>query len=73
MSGIEEVFVRLANEPGFADEIRARPAEALRGYDLSDADLRRLDAAIGSSRPSGMAATLGVDPDGPRRSSTRPC
>jgi hypothetical protein len=66
MSGIEAVFVRLADDPGFADAIRAHPAEALRGYDLSDDDLRRLDAAIGSARPPGMAATLGVDPGAAR-------
>lgn len=61
MPGIEDVFMRLTNEPAFADAIRSAPAVALRGYDLSDADLRRLDAAIGAVPPADMAATLGVE------------
>lgn len=43
MASLDQVFARLADDPTFADAIRTDPASALRGIDLSDTDLRRLE------------------------------
>ncbi len=44
--GLADVFARLTADPHFADEIRRQPADALRGYQLSSDDLRRISAAV---------------------------
>lgn len=49
MSDLAQVLVRIASDPGFADAVRERPAVALRGYALDDADLRRVEAVIAGS------------------------
>jgi hypothetical protein len=46
MSDLERVLSRLAVDHGFADAVRERPEAALRGYDLDDHALRRLEAAL---------------------------
>ncbi|MGB8862044.1 MAG: hypothetical protein WCC60_22500 [Ilumatobacteraceae bacterium] len=47
MQGLDDVFARLANDPTFADAIRNDPARALRPYHLDDAELGRLEHALG--------------------------
>jgi len=55
--GINDALARLANDPAFADLVRSTPTDALRGYDLTAADLARLEAAVGVR---GAAPTLGA-------------
>ena len=68
---VHDALARLANDPGFADQLRTDPAKALKGYDLSAADLARLERIIapwplapvgdGARRPSqGRALGGGV-------------
>ena len=49
MSGLEDVFTRLANDPSFADAIRTDPTGALSGYKLTAPELRRVDQALGTA------------------------
>lgn len=49
MSDLERVLSRLAADAAFADALRERPQTALRGYDLGDDDLRRLEAILGGA------------------------
>jgi hypothetical protein len=49
MSDLAQVLARISSDPGFADAVRERPSVALRGYDLDDADLRRVEAVISGS------------------------
>jgi hypothetical protein len=47
MAGLEAVFSRIANDPSFADAVRADPVQALRGYQLDPAGLARVAHALG--------------------------
>ena len=49
MSDLERVLSRLAVDATFADMLRERPQTALRGYDLADGELRRLEAVLGGT------------------------
>jgi hypothetical protein len=49
MSDLERVLSRLVADAAFADALRERPQTVLRGYDLGDDDLRRLDAVLGGA------------------------
>lgn len=57
MSDLERVFARLADDAGFADAVRLDPLDALRPYDLSADDLRRIEAAL--TRPIAFDTLLG--------------
>jgi hypothetical protein len=46
MSELRRVLSRLAVDPAFADALRERPQLALRGYELDDGELRRLEAVL---------------------------
>ncbi|MFN8024672.1 MAG: hypothetical protein U0Q03_24295 [Acidimicrobiales bacterium] len=46
MAELRRVLTRLASDAAFADEVRERPEVALRGYQLDDDELRRLEAIV---------------------------
>lgn len=53
MTGLAEVFTRLADDVAFADQLRSNPTEALRGYHLSSEELDRLTRALDASTGTG--------------------
>lgn len=49
MPGLDAVFRRLADDASFADAVRRDPERALRDYDLTADERRRIDRATGPS------------------------
>ena len=61
VASLDHVFARLVDDPPFADAVRSDPASALRAYDLTASDLRRLETFL--SDKVDIRSLLGTPPD----------